>query len=272
MPSRRKRTTSTHKATAQAESAATTTEDVPVETPRQVTQVVEVVEETFDVPPSEASVEPTQEAPPREETMPEPATQPEPQKEVMETPIEQPEKRKVMVEELYTQRREPEMMPEISMHRDSSTKPLIVWAVVTIVVAILTGTVLFAVSKKSVHFPSFLVKPTPTPTPLPTPTPTPTPAPVDKKTLKVQVLNGGGVTGAASKMKKALEDKGYTVSGTGNTDEYTYETTEIHTKAASSGAIDMISTDLKDSYTLGTSSADLADSSSYDVQVIVGKK
>lgn len=270
MPSRRKKTTSTHKATASAESVATTAEDVPVaNAPRQVTQVVEVIEETFDVP-EETTAETIKEAPPVEEMMPEPM--PTPEMESVETPMEEPEKRKEMVEELYTQRREPEMMPEISMHRDSSSKPLIVWAIVTIVVAILTGSVLFAISKKSVQLPSFMVKPTPTSTPLPTPTPTSTPAPVDRETLKIQVLNGGGVTGAASKMKKTLEDKGYTVSGTGNTDEYTYETTEIHTKPEAAGAIDLISADLKDSYTVGTTAADLPESSSYDVQVIVGKK
>lgn len=271
MPSRRKKT-STHKATASAESVATTAEDVPVESaPRQVTQVVEVIEETFDAP-SEVTAEEAKESPPEEEMMmPEPVP-PMSEETPAETPMEQPEKRKEMVEELYTKRREPEMMPEISMHKDNSSKPLIVWAIVTIVVAILTGSVLFALSKKSVQLPSFMVKPTPTPTPLPTPTPTPTPAPVDKKTLKIQVLNGGGVAGAASKMKKALEAQEYTVTGTANADEYTYAKSEIHTKKSAEAAIELISTDLKDDYTFGASAADLSDDVEYDVQVIVGKE
>ncbi len=228
-----------------------------------VTQVVEVVED----PAAPSSAHETEEV----------------QKEEVEEPVEEnlepekteqadiPERRKEMVDELYAPDRQSRVMPEISMHKHSSTKPIVVWAVITIVVALLSGGILFAVTKKA-SFSSLLARPTPTPTPSPMPIVTPTPEEIDKTALSLQVLNGGGTPGAAAKMKSLLEEKGYTVKATGNTEEYTYDTTEIHVKASASAALVHLEVDLKDSYVLGTTAADLADESSFDVQVIVGKE
>ena len=232
MPARRRKTTAS-KTTATAAAAP------------PVTQVVEVVE---DVPAIE---EPPIQEPPVEESS---ATT------------------KSMVEELYTPEEKPTVMPEISMHTNSAKKPLIVWALVTIIVAVLTGSILFAVSRKSTTMPSFFTRPTPTPTPAPTPTPTPTPAVVDKTSFKIKVLNGSGTPGAAGKMKTLLEDKGYEVSSTGNTEDYTYTSTEIHGKSTMTDAIANLKADLKSSYTIGTVAADLDASASSDVHVIVGKE
>jgi len=71
-------------------------------------------------------------------------------------------------------------------------------------------------------------------------------------------------------MKTFLEGKGYKVAGTGNTDAYTYTTTEIHGKTAMKDAIANLQADLKDTYTLGTVAADLSASASADVQVMSG--
>ena len=73
-------------------------------------------------------------------------------------------------------------------------------------------------------------------------------------------------------MKKLLEEKGYTVADTGNTDEYTYEKTEILVKSGKEGYIALLEEDLKGTYTLGSGSATLSEDSSYDAQVIVGKE
>jgi hypothetical protein len=115
------------------------------------------------------------------------------------------------------------------------------------------------------------VRSTPTPTATAAATPTPTLATVDKTSFEIKVINGGGTAGAAGKMRTFLEDKGYTVASTGNTDEYTYTTTEIHGKTTMKDAIANLQADLKDTYTLGTVAADLAASASADVEVIVGK-
>jgi hypothetical protein len=250
MPARRKKP-STGKVTAQA--APDTEDDRP-----PVTQVVEVIEEEIIPIPTQF-----QEVPPAEEPVQE---EQKPTEEQEETPT-----RKSMVEELYTTSKKPDIMPEISMHRKSSKKPIMVWAIVTIIVAVLTGGILFAVSKKS-SMSSIFARPTPTPTPAPAATPTPTPATIDKSSVGIQVLNGGGTPGAAGKMKSFLEDKGYKVTATGNTSDYTYDTTEIHGKPTMKDAIANLKADLKDSYSLGTVTADLAASDSADVQVIVGKE
>jgi len=262
MPSRRRKSHN-HKVTAQA--AAEEKEPKEKESRPPVRQVVEVVEEEvsaspFEETPSTQESERMNEEPPVSE--PEPESEREPEEETT---------KKSMVEELYAPPRKSAVMPEISMHKNNGKKPLIVWAIVTIVVAILTGSILFAVSKKG-SVPAILARPTPTPTPSPTPAPTPTPEPVDKTSYEIQVLNGGGVAGAAGKMKTFLEDKGYTVGTTGNTDEYTYDTTEIHTTASMSGAITTLTADLKDDYSLGTSDSDLPDDATYPVQIIVGKE
>ncbi len=237
----------------------TAAEEKPVEEVRPpVTQVVEVVEEDTSVPAVSESVE--------EEILPELS------ENVVQEEPQEPPTRKSMVEELYTTERKPSIMPEISMHRNGSKKSFMVWAIVTSIVALLTGGILFVVSRKGTSMPSLFVRPTPTPTPAPTPTPTPTPATIDKTSFGIQVLNGGGAAGAAGKMKTFLEGKGYKVSGTGNTADYTYDTTEIHGKSTMTDALASLRLDLKDSYTLGTVAADLSASTSADVQVIVGKE
>ncbi len=211
-----------------------------------VTQVVEVVVEEEQPPPEEPPVREPADEVPQEDSV-----------------------RKSMVEELYTPEKKQTVMPEISVHKKPITS-LFVWAIVTILVAIATGGILFAAAKKTSPLKLF-ARPTPTPTATPTPTPTPTPVAIDKTAFEIKVLNGGGTPGAAGKMKTFLEEKGYTVASTGNTEEYTFTTTEIHGKDTMKDAIANLETDLKDTYTLGTVAADLTASSSVDVEVIVGK-
>lgn len=253
MPSRRRKTT-THKMTAQAAPEAVPEEEKPVEEVRPpVTQVVEVVEEDKESP--EIATESVSASPVQEE---------------MEEPIEESLSRKEKVEELYHGVNESSVMPEISVHKNKPIVSIFVWAIVTIFVAILTGGILFAIAKKTSPMKLF-TKPTPTQTVTPTMTPTPTLAVIDKKSFEIKVLNGGGTPGAAGKMKTFLEDKGYTVSDTGNTDEYTYELTEIHGKTTMKDAILNLKADLAGTYTLSTVAADLSASASSDVEVVVGK-
>lgn len=171
------------------------------------------------------------------------------------------EKRKVLVDELF-QKKEPVLT-------NRKTHPLLLWAIGTVVVCLVVGGALLLVSGKKGSL-SLVVSSKPTP--IPQATPSPTPGVVSRASLSIQVLNGGGVAGAASKMKKALEDKGYTVSDTGNAPSYTYDTTEILVKLSKKAYLPLLEEDLKDSYTLGTSAATLEERVSFDAQVIVGKK
>ena len=175
--------------------------------------------------------------------------------EVVPEDQEADEKRKVLVDELF-QKQEP-------VFANRKTHPLLLWAIGTIVVCLVVGGALLLVSGK---------KGSSKPTPTPQETPTPTSAEVSRGSLSIQVLNGGGVAGAATKMKKTLEDKGYTVADTGNAPSYTYDKTEILVKSAKKAYLPLLEEDLKDSYSLGTSAATLEDSVTFDAQIIVGKK
>ncbi len=118
---------------------------------------------------------------------------------------------------------------------------------------------------------------TPTPTTKATVTPTKTSSSntdsasgLDRSSLTIMVQNGGGVPGAASKAKATLEGLGYTVSGTGNADNFEYENTVIQVKSTKKAYLDLLKKDLAKSYTIGTTSATLT-SGSADAIVIVGK-
>lgn len=162
--------------------------------------------------------------------------------------------------------------PEIAAYQgDGGSKSIFLWIAIIFVVALLTGGGLMIAVRGMPALPFLAAKPTPTPTPMPTPPPTPTPS-VNRADLKLQVLNGGGVVGAGSKMKSFLEGKGYKVENVGNASNYSYESTQILVKPGKEEFLSLLESDLKTDYTLGTASATLPDDNSYDAQVIVGKE
>lgn len=132
------------------------------------------------------------------------------------------------------------------------------------------------------------VFPTETPTPEPsvtptkeavqTPTPKPKANPIDKATglnredLTIEVQNGGGVVGAASKGADFLKSLGYHVASTGNADNYDYENTVIKVKSDKSKYLPLLKKDLSANYSIGSGSEDLSASSSADAVVIIGKQ
>lgn len=139
--------------------------------------------------------------------------------------------------------------------------------------------------------PTEVVFPTETPTPeitetltptvsLPTSTPTPSKRPVnpidkatglDRSKLSVEVQNGGGVAGAASKGSETLKNLGYKIAGIGNADNYDYQNVVIKTKSDKSDYLPLLKKDLSASYSIGNTSSDLSASSSADAVVIIGK-
>ena len=181
------------------------------------------------------------------------------------------EEKKELLEEIFSKESSlPTVYPDISEHKRMGAAPVFLWAVIIIGVALLTGGTLLVVASGLPKLPTLLSKPTPTPTPAPTPIPTP--AAPTRSDIKLQVLNGGGTPGSAGKAKTFLEEKGYSVADTGNTDEYTYKKTEIHVKVGKEAYLEFLKKDLAEDYTVGSASADLASDVAYDAQVIVGKK
>lgn len=102
---------------------------------------------------------------------------------------------------------------------------------------------------------------------------TPTPAPTTNiDSFKVQVLNGSGITGEATKVSTLLSQNKFKVANTGNAPNYDYVKTEIQTKElVSTQIIDLLIESLEKDYTSTVSAAKLADSSEYDIIVTTGK-
>lgn len=190
------------------------------------------------------------------------------------------ERRKETVAELFGKSSDG-VMPEITIHTQRRTRGFLLWAITMIAIAIGVGggLILFTNLSQRTDQQSFVpvvpnaksTTPTITSSPKPSPTPSPTVS-VNKKDIKIQVQNGAGVVGAASKMKAFLEKKGYTVVDVGNASTYSYEETEILVKSSKSAIRDILEEDLSESYTVGRIETTLPESAPYDVRVIVGKK
>lgn len=198
-------------------------------------------------------------------------TEPEPSKPPVTEVLPEREKTKAVVKEFFKGGGLP---PEIPAYKNKGSKSLLLWAVIVLVVAGLTGTGLTMLVKgKGFKLPSFSVAPKQTLRPTPTPeilvTPTPT---LLRSDLNIQVLNGSGVAGAGSKMKEFLVSKGYKVGDTGNANSFDFQNTEILVKAGKEPYIPLLQNDLKDSYSVGTAAATLSPDSSFDAQIIVGQQ
>ncbi len=148
---------------------------------------------------------------------------------------------------------------------------LSVWVGAMLGVALAIGVSLILLVRGPSTLPFLSAKPTLTPAPTVTPTPS-SPVTVVRGDIKVRVINGGGTPGAGGKMKTFLESKGYTVTSVANADTYTYTTTEISVKSGKADYAKLLADDLKADYSLGTASAVVAESASYDAEVIVGKE
>ncbi len=121
--------------------------------------------------------------------------------------------------------------------------------------------------KKAPEQPIVATSPTPTKAP-PTPTASPTPA-VDKKDIRIRVLNGSGIAGKAADVKTVLTDKGYTQILTGNADEFDFTTTEIQIKKDATASAAVIKADLKDNVSAPKVTT-LDEKDTADVVIIVG--
>ncbi len=124
--------------------------------------------------------------------------------------------------------------------------------------------------------PTFIAKSTPTPTmaiptvtkDTPTPTPSPTPA-IDKKEIRIKVLNGSGIKGKASEVKDLLAAKGYQDILTGNAEEFDYEKTELQVTNEASESAKLVITDIKDSVS-DPKVTPLTGKSAADIVIIIG--
>jgi len=104
-----------------------------------------------------------------------------------------------------------------------------------------------------------------------TPTPKPGTSALDKTKISIEVQNGSGEPGVASKMAAFLKNLGYKISSTGNAKNYEYTGVTIQTKAGFKDYIAGLKKDLTPDYIVSASSSDLSASSAAEIVVIVGK-
>lgn len=90
--------------------------------------------------------------------------------------------------------------------------------------------------------------------------------------LKIQVLNGSGVSGAAGKAKTYLEDLGYQDVDTGNASVSDLTETEISIKEEMEEYTSLLTSDLSEDYQVADSVKTLVTTSKYDVVITLGKK
>ena len=104
-------------------------------------------------------------------------------------------------------------------------------------------------------------------------TPSATPAStIKREDLKVQVLNGSGISGEAGKAKTLLEGLGYKNVDTGNASSSDFAQTEISIKTTSKDALSTLIKDLSTKYSAVEASKPLVITSKFDIIVTLGKK
>jgi hypothetical protein len=104
--------------------------------------------------------------------------------------------------------------------------------------------------------------------------PTPTVVALDLSEYKVQVLNGAGIAGEAGKAQGYLEGVGFKEFTTGNAPSFGYAKTEVQMKKDISEEVFTKLKEALDPYYVDVTRAEkvLAESSTYDIVVTVGKK
>lgn len=175
------------------------------------------------------------------------------------------------------------------------SKRLIVFGGLFLLVLILLGSAVYFITRdkspqsdevtKSITLPKDQeISATPTPveetsvtpeksgTPSKSPSKAPTPSGSSAKSdVSIAVQNGSGVSGAAADAAEVLRTAGFTISSTGNAESTDHTDVTIRIKSSMKSHLSAIEKALSDDYTVGSTSTDLPESTTYDVLVIIGK-
>lgn len=141
-------------------------------------------------------------------------------------------------------------------------------------IAVIAKVVLFkgSSSESTPSAADILIESSPTPTPSPAASPQIAATDVDKTSLKMQILNGSGVTGAAGKVAEVLKKAGYKNIDTANAATYDAQGIKIQVKDGKTSLGELIKKDLADDYEDITVKDTLDEDSKYDVIITRGKQ
>ncbi len=160
---------------------------------------------------------------------------------------------------------------------ESQEKPNYLWIIIptTLLVGALVGgfiTYFSGIASLS----QTQVTPVPTVEPVvetPTPKASTTPSSaIKKEDLKIQVLNGSGVPGAAGEAKAFLEGLGYKNIEVGNAQSSNFETTEVSIKEVKKDYLDVLVKDLSEEYEVNKKTGTVPASGKFDIIITLGKK
>ena len=176
-----------------------------------------------------------------------------------ETPVQNVEKEQVFTDDL-----------------EEFEKPNYLWIIIptALLVGALVGgliTYFSGISALSVSKAS----PSPVASSVPDTESTPAPEPksdVDRSEVKLQVLNGSGVSGLAGKAKTYLEGLGYKDVTVGNASVSNLTETTIAVKKDKESLLDTVTSDLSKNYKVAADSETLPASSKYDFVITLGSK
>lgn len=98
----------------------------------------------------------------------------------------------------------------------------------------------------------------------------PSPA-MERSSLKLQVLNGTGIKGEASRIKMVLEKVGYTNVQTGNAASQDFTLTEISIKDIKKEYIPLLTSDLSEEASVSSEIKSLDEKNDFDVIITLGK-
>lgn len=94
---------------------------------------------------------------------------------------------------------------------------------------------------------------------------------INKKELKIKILNGTGVPGSAGKAASFLESLGYKGIKTGNADSFDYEKSLVKIKEEKKSFLESIIKDLSQKYEVAEETETLSNEEEFDVIIILGK-
>ena len=166
-------------------------------------------------------------------------------------------------------------IPPVEQPEEDTEKTNYLWIIVptALLIGALVGGLITYFSGISKLAPSAVPSPESTIEPTVSPTPTPTPASsIKRETLKLQVLNGSGVSGLAGKAKTYLEGLGYKDVQTGNASKSNLLETTVSVKAAQKSAVETVIADLSKNYKVANETEVLPETSKYDFVINLGSK
>ncbi len=193
----------------------------------------------------------------------------------VESQVEEPKKEEIVEDAPQADQNLTEKEVSVDINNEEVEKTNYLWIIIptALLIGALVGgliTYFSGVSKLGVE-----ATPSPEPSMTATTEPSPTSSPsstIKRDLIKLQVLNGSGVSGLAGKAKTYLEGLGYKDVQTGNASKSDMIETVISVKDDKKDMLETVMSDLSKNYKVSEETEVLAKTSKYDFVITLGSK